>query len=772
MKRKILAMFLAFTMIFGSIGTVFAEEKSDEYYEKEFTSFVKGNFNNELYYKNKGVLNEETREAYLFIAKDRNELLKDIGLGSFSWNLVERSHSITSFKIGSQDKVILEDVFKKYSNDAKDWKAKQQELHEIIIAQVCKELSVDSNTVKINELIGKSFDITFGSKKDALVFNNQKNAPNDPLEFKFKVYFKDTSYIQKCEVIFREIKDGKVVFKGSYGEFNAVKENAETILKEAIEKYANNNLKGYVKVKEEIKDENGKKVAYYDFKEKDAPSGMIKVTWRFPDEYFMNAVFDKSFEKDAKYYIKDNIGGLFSMTFLYPKGTSVENITIPENKDMDGASGNAFNGWEPEVKGILNKDTVYTADIVYKGADPVKPNAEAKVDGSVEITLPRKNGSVRTIHVTYIPEGSKQAVKVEVTRDDMDLKWKTTNKDIKVDEKTGKIIIPGDKVADETEVIAMTENYERKKSEAVKVKSKIPTKPEGDRVKGKDRIETAIEISKDYFGSADTVIVVDASNFPDAMTASVLAKQYKAPILLTNPKKLDSKVKAEIERLGASDVIIVGGNSSVSEAVKNELKQFDDDGVDRIYGKDRYETSAKVAKKVVEKTGKLEHAVIASGEVFADALTVGPYAAREGYPILLVKKNVLPKSVSDAITELDIKQVTIAGGTGSVSKELESSLPTVAERLSGKNRYETAMDIAVRGIKKSDEIFVANGEKWMDALVIGPVGGMLNMPILLTGVDNAPQSLKDYIAKAKVQKLTAVGGNSMISESLLQELTK
>ena len=55
-----------------------------------------------------------------------------------------------------------------------------------------------------------------------------------------------------------------------------------------------------------------------------------------------------------------------------------------------------------------------------------------------------------------------------------------------------------------------------------------------DRTKGKDRVETAIEISKKYFGKANTVIVVDKKDFPDAMTASVLSKLLKAPILLTD----------------------------------------------------------------------------------------------------------------------------------------------------------------------------------------------------------------------------------------------
>ena len=303
-----------------------------------------------------------------------------------------------------------------------------------------------------------------------------------------------------------------------------------------------------------------------------------------------------------------------------------------------------------------------------------------------------------------------------------------------------------------------------------------PTKPSTpstpDRVHGKNRVETAIEISKKYFGQAERVIIVDASNFPDAMAASALAKQLKAPILLTNSNNLDSRVAAEIKRLGAHNVTVIGGKSSVSDGALNQLSKFDKDGVERISGKDRYETSAQVARRLAKITGKTDHAVIASGEVFADALAVGPYAAREGYPILLVKSNSIPKSISDAITEIGVKKVSIVGGYGSVSKSLEKSLPVVAERLSGKTRYETAIEIASKGLKTSNKVFVANGEQWMDALVIGPVGGLLNMPILLTGANSAPQSLRDHIAKSKIQKITAIGGTSMVSGKVLNELSK
>ena len=292
------------------------------------------------------------------------------------------------------------------------------------------------------------------------------------------------------------------------------------------------------------------------------------------------------------------------------------------------------------------------------------------------------------------------------------------------------------------------------------------------RVSGNDRIQTAIEISKKYFGHADTVIVVDSNNYADAITASVLSKILKAPILLTDTHKLDPRVGAEIERLGAKDVIIVGGHNSVADSVKGELKAYDEDSVERIWGNDRYETSAQVARRIVGITGKKGHAVIASGEVFADALAVGPYAAQQGYPILLVQAKNIPTTINKALKDLGIKNVTIAGGINTVSKSLENPLPNVVERLQGKSRYETAIAIAQSKFPQAKEAFLVNGEQWMDALVIAPVGGIMSKPILLTPSNNAPQSLKDYLIKSEIERLTAVGGNRMVSEQVLKELTK
>ena len=98
-----------------------------------------------------------------------------------------------------------------------------------------------------------------------------------------------------------------------------------------------------------------------------------------------------------------------------------------------------------------------------------------------------------------------------------------------------------------------------------------------------------------------------------------------------------------------------------------------------------------VARRVTGITGKKNTGVIASGQVFPDALSVGTFASRDGYPILLVKKNLVPDQVVRAIKDLDIKKTYIAGGTNTISKSTEAKLPGVLERMAGKDRYETSV---------------------------------------------------------------------------------
>lgn len=282
-----------------------------------------------------------------------------------------------------------------------------------------------------------------------------------------------------------------------------------------------------------------------------------------------------------------------------------------------------------------------------------------------------------------------------------------------------------------------------------------------ERVAGKDRVHTAINTSRRFFEKSRYVIIADSGNYPDALTATVLAHVLDAPILLNNTRYLEDDVAREIVRLGASEVIIVGGHKSISENVKSQLARYDQNSVQRIWGRDRYVTSSELAYEIQRLTGKVNKAIIASGENFPDALATAPLGSKEIAPILLVRRNQIDKKVDKALKDLNIKRVYVAGGQHSVSKKLEEQLPQVIRRFNGRDRYETAVLVASYTYPESKEVFVASGEVFPDALVIGPVCARRKAPILLSRTTPVKVT-DDYIEKSKIEYLYIIGGTNTI----------
>lgn len=337
------------------------------------------------------------------------------------------------------------------------------------------------------------------------------------------------------------------------------------------------------------------------------------------------------------------------------------------------------------------------------------------------------------------------------------------------------IEIPRDKLkeGEKVKVTILNSGHEKESEEyEYEVKERVKLNKKVSRISGQNRIITSVYVSKSFYKTSDNVIIASAENYPDAMSASGLAKLYNAPILLSSRGILSKEVIEEIERLNVKNITIVGGNTSVSSDIENQLKKLNGvKTVNRIKGKDRYETSAKVAD-LIYKDSNVKTAVIASGENFADALAIAPFASDKGYPILLSRKNNLPDSISKVVEDNNTNKFYIAGGTGSISKNLEGNLSNVVDRFSGKTRYETALDIAKKQFGDTQEAFVASGEIWADALVLGPAGGKLGIPILLTTNHSAPASLTKYISGSKIKQLTAAGGSSSVSDRVLNEISK
>ena len=308
-----------------------------------------------------------------------------------------------------------------------------------------------------------------------------------------------------------------------------------------------------------------------------------------------------------------------------------------------------------------------------------------------------------------------------------------------------------------------------------------------DRVAGSDRIETSVELSRE-FSEADTVVLARSDEYPDALAGAPLATALEAPILLTPPTSLDPAVAAEIDRLGASEAVLLGGDAALSQSVESALLA---EGLttERYAGSNRFDTAAQIAEDVPNPG---DMAFVVQGQDpdpnrgWPDAVAVSALAAFTETPILLTMTDTLPDDTRDAV--IGLQGAEIVGGTAVVSANVENDLEGIlgalaVDRTAGVNRYDTSAQLA----HAADELgmdpsttWLATGGNWPDSLSAAPVvgstaptvaegGGIL---LLIDGDDlDASAESRDWIADnaASIDRIRPVGGTAVISSDVVDQ---
>ncbi len=294
------------------------------------------------------------------------------------------------------------------------------------------------------------------------------------------------------------------------------------------------------------------------------------------------------------------------------------------------------------------------------------------------------------------------------------------------------------------------------------------TSTTGGRLAGADRYETSTKISQEYFDKADTVVLASGKNNVDALVSASYADAKKAPILLSTFSDVPASVKAEILRLGAKNVVIVGGSASISVKAENDLKAMGL-SIKRIAGANRYETSAILAQNVKDMTGS-DKLILITGEnnKEADALTVSSLATKSGIPVMMTKANELDSNARAKINSWKPSQVIVVGGQATISDRVMGQINVNSKtRVAGATRFETAAKIAKEAYPNANHVFVANGFKAVDALAAGAVTAKAKSPILLVGNDSVTNEVKDITSG---KKLTVLGGTSTVSKNVVNKL--
>jgi putative cell wall-binding protein len=312
--------------------------------------------------------------------------------------------------------------------------------------------------------------------------------------------------------------------------------------------------------------------------------------------------------------------------------------------------------------------------------------------------------------------------------------------------------------------------------------------PEGDpnapnrvwRAKGDDRVATSIVASKWYWRSATTAVIASAANYPDALAASAIAAQEDAPLLLTDPGRLDDSIGDRVEQMGATQAILMGGPTALSTRVESDLRARGVT-VTRVAGSNRWATAAQAAARTGAPSREVALALGSSPDpnrAWPDALSAGSLAATpQRIPTLLTRGSSLPPETAAALRSLGARTVWILGDTSAISERVAQAVEgsgVTVRRLKGRTRYGTSVAAAAEARRRfparDTSIVFASGANYPDALSAAAVAAKRDAPLLLVppcALEQSPE-ITDYLDDAADVYSDGVilGGTAAVSERI------
>lgn len=300
------------------------------------------------------------------------------------------------------------------------------------------------------------------------------------------------------------------------------------------------------------------------------------------------------------------------------------------------------------------------------------------------------------------------------------------------------------------------------------------------RAAGGDRVATAVALSTAAFpDGAPAAVLATAVDHADALAAAALAGQLGAPVLLTSPQALSATTAAELDRLDPAEIVLMGGEAALSPAVATAVADRHPAAtVRRVAGPDRFATAAAAAAEVPGGRVFLARGAGPDAQApWADALSVGAWAATRGIPVLLTTRDTLPSATAAALE--DREAVIVVGGTAAVSSEVEVEAGTISgtvSRIAGPSR--TATSAAVLRAAHADgvdarHVVLATAADFPDALTAGPSAAALGATLLLV---DPGQGLLDVAVRTAlldvdflVDAITAAGGTGAVPDAVLTE---
>ncbi|MCK0112626.1 cell wall-binding repeat-containing protein [Ornithinimicrobium sp. F0845] len=288
------------------------------------------------------------------------------------------------------------------------------------------------------------------------------------------------------------------------------------------------------------------------------------------------------------------------------------------------------------------------------------------------------------------------------------------------------------------------------------------------RLSGVNRYATSVAIGQEAFPESQTAVLVSGAEvgLVDGLVAGPLGRHLEAPVLLTRPDQLPAVVAQDLSDRGVTEVVVVGGEGAVNEAVVDTLTGLGIDS-ERVSGSDRFATAAAVA----ERLGAGDDVIVSSGEAghLVDALAVSGPAAATGTPVLLVRQDRVPNATAQALE--GYSSAVAVGGAGAISDDVLAELPN-AERLAGADRWRTATTIADHYVGEGLDATSVAVSSGADAHLVDALpGGTLGEVVLLSRPGELPSATTAWLAaSADTEHVWVLGGVTAVADTVMDTL--
>lgn len=278
-------------------------------------------------------------------------------------------------------------------------------------------------------------------------------------------------------------------------------------------------------------------------------------------------------------------------------------------------------------------------------------------------------------------------------------------------------------------------------------------------------------------------VIANGWSEADVGVASALAAiSTDGVVVYTAGDELPEETRVLLNEGFPAEVILIGGNEAISQAVAEQIAAAAGDGVDisRLTGSDRIETASAAARQILgdPEAGPVT-LVVANGRNAADIGVAASLASRVyRTAVIYTEQDDLPKASEELIREYQVKRVVLIGGNEAISQAAAEQITAAAgdgadvARIGGDDRIATAAAGAYYPIDDSPEtehitLVVANGWNAADIGVAAFLAATIdNAAVAYTMADTLPEETAAVIREHRVTRVILIGGQAAISDAV------